>query len=458
MNTTETLARHVAKTTYADLPDSVVRAAKIFILDTFSCALAGSTGPSSDETLAAARNWGTGDAAAVWACSDRLPAPSAALVNAYQIHCLEFDCVHEGGVLHPMSSLMSALLADVESQGRRRRLRITGKDFIAAVATGIDTSCSIAVCSKAPMRFFRPAAVGGFGAAVACAKMRGFTADQIWNTLGVMYGQTSGTMQAHVEGSKLLGLQVGFAARSAIVACDLSEAGIEGPKDVISGQWGYLPLFEGDYDLEPAWSSFGKTWRMLEVGHKPFPSGRLTHYAVDALQQMQKAHGFKAGDVAKITIVCPPLPHRLVGRPDKRDCTPNYAKLSLGFVCARALIKGTVDQFDFVESVLRDEATHDLAAKVDVILDSNPDMNAFGPQDITVKLNDGRSWTTTIQKAIGDPLNPLPRDRQIEKFWKCWDLAASKMPQANGEKLLGMIDNLQSVADVTDLVRLVTPT
>lgn len=457
MTTVAPLAEHVARTQFADLPAAVVRAAKIFILDTFSCALAGSTGPSSAETLAAARHWGAADDASIWARSDRLPAPSAALVNAYQIHCLEFDCVHEGGVLHPMSSLMSALLADVESQSRRKKRRINGKDFVAAVATGIDTSCSIAVCSKAPMRFFRPAAVGGFGAAAACAKLRGFNKDQIWNTLGVMYGQTSGTMQAHVEGSKLLGLQVGFAARSAIVACDLAEAGIDGPKDVISGQWGYLPLFEGEYDLEPAWSSFGKTWRLLEVGHKPFPSGRLTHYAVDALQQMQKAHGFKAGDVAKITIVCPPLPHRLVGRPDKPDCTPNYAKLSLGYVCARTLIKGTVDQFDFVEDVLRDAATHALAAKVEVILDSNPDMNAFGPQDITVKLNDGRSWTQTIHKAIGDPLNPLPRDRQIEKFWKCWDLTANRLPRANGEKLLTMIDALESVDDVVEMVKLVTP-
>lgn len=457
MTSVEPLAAHVARTTYADLPAAVVRAAKIFILDTFSCALAGSTGPSAAETLAAARNWGAGDSAAVWAHTERLPAPSAALVNAYQIHCLEFDCVHEGGVLHPMSSLMSALLADVESQSRKTRRKVGGKDFMAAIAAGIDTSCSIAVCSKAPMRFFRPAAVGGFGAAAACAKLRGFSKDEIWNTLGVMYGQTSGTMQAHIEGSKLLGLQVGFAARSAIVACDLAEAGIDGPKDVISGQWGYLPLFEGEYDLEPAWSNFGKTWRLLEVGHKPFPSGRLTHYAVDALQRMQKAHGFKANDVANVTIVCPPLPHRLVGRDDKIDCTPNYAKLCLGFVCARTLIKGTVDQFDFVDAVLRDAATHELAGKVKVIMDGNPDMNAFGPQDITVKLIDGRSFALTITKAIGDPANPLPRDRQIEKFWRCWDLAASKMPKDNAEKLLAMIDALDSVDDVTDLVRLVTP-
>lgn len=451
------LASHVARTTYGDLPADVVRAAKIFILDTFSCALAGSTGPLSNETLAAARAWGTGDDAAVWARPDRLPAPSAALVNAYQIHCLEFDAVHERGVLHPMSSMTAAVFADVESQSRKTGRKIDGKALITAIAMGIDTSCSIASCSNAPMRFFRPATCGGFGAVMACAKLRGYDKAGIWNALGVMYGQTSGNMQAHIEGSKMLAMQVAFAARNAIAACDLSETGIDAPKDVISGQWGYLPLFEGDYDLEPVWSQFGSVWRLNQVGHKPFPSGRLTHYAIDALQQLQAAHKFTAGDVARVTIVCPPLPHRLVGRPDKLDCTPNYAKLCLAFVCARALIKGTVDQFDFVEDMLRDPATHALAAKVEVIMNDNPDMNAFGPQDITVNLNDGRTFNLTIERAIGDPLNPLPRDRQLEKFWKCWNLAASRLPKSNGELLLKQIDELEHVADVTELVRLVTP-
>ncbi|MBT7450626.1 MAG: MmgE/PrpD family protein, partial [Rhodospirillaceae bacterium] len=98
-NPVEPMVAHVMGTSFADLPTAAVDAAKIFVLDTFSCALAGSTGPSSDEALAAAKLWGIGDGARVWARSERLPPTSAAVVNAYQIHCLEFDCVHEGGVL-----------------------------------------------------------------------------------------------------------------------------------------------------------------------------------------------------------------------------------------------------------------------------------------------------------------------------------------------------------------------
>lgn len=457
MQAIETLVRHVADTRYEALPAATVKAAKIFIYDTFACALGGSTGPSAAEILTAARLWGQGDEASVWSQDIRLPAPHAALVNAYQAHCLEFDCVHEGGVLHPMSSLTAAVMAEIERQKLHHNRLVSGRDFLAAVVAGIDVACSIALASTAPMRFFRPATAGGFGATAACAKIRGFDADGIWKALGILYGQTSGTMQAHVEGSKLLGLQVGFAARSAVTSCDLAACGVDGPKDVLTGTWGYLPLFEGSYDLEPVWSEFGKVHRITEISHKPFPSGRLTHYAVDALQRLQATHGFTADDVARVTCVVPPLPYRLVGRPDIAAPKANYAKLCLGYVCATTLIKGTVDQSDFLDEALLRPDVHALAARVDVIEDANPDPNAFGPQTITVRLHRGHEYTLTIDAAIGHPLNPFTRDRQDEKFWRCWAATPKPLARGNGERVVRLIDSLETVTDMTELTQLMTP-
>jgi len=456
MNPVEPMVAHVMDTRFADLPGGVIDAAKIFVLDTFSCALAGSSGPSADEALAAAKLWGDGEGARVWARLDRLPPSSAAVVNAYQIHCLEFDCVHEGGVLHPMSTLMAAAMAEVDRQSGLGR-EISGEDLIEAIALGIDVSCSIATASNAPMRFFRPALTGGFGATTAVAKLRGFDGPQLHNALGLYYGQAGGNMQAHIEGSKLLGLQVGFGARNAIVACDLAEAGIDGPKDILTGMYGYLVLMEGDYDLEPVWSQWGKVFRLSEVGHKPFPSGRLTHYAVDALQRLVSEHGFTAGDVASVRCEVPPLSMRLVGRPDIPEPEPNYAKLCLGYVCATTLLNGTVNQYDFLPEALKRADVHDLAARVEVIEDDNPDLNAFGPQTISVRLKDGTEHQLTVTHAIGDPHNPLPRDRQLEKFWACWDGAVSDMPREQGERLIEAIDSLEKLEDVAALVSLVRP-
>lgn len=455
-NPVDAMVAHVMGTDYSDLPADAVEAAKIFILDTFSCALAGSTGPSSDEALSAAKLWGTGDGARVWARPDRLPPSSAAVVNAYQIHCLEFDCVHEGGVLHPMSTLMAATMAEVDRQAGEGK-KISGKELIQAIAMGIDVSCSIATTSNAPMRFFRPALTGGFGATTSVSLLRGFNGSKLHNALGLYYGQAGGNMQAHIEGSRLLGLQVGFGARNAIVACDLADTGIEGPKDFLTGMYGYLVLMEGDYTLEPVWSEWGKVFRLCEVGHKPFPSGRLTHYAIDALQRMMKEHTFTAADVAGVRCDVPPLPLRLVGRPDVSDPQPNYAKLCLGYICATTLLNGTITQHDFQPDSLKRADVHDLASRVDVVDDGNPDLNAFGPQTITVTLKDGAQHALTITHAIGDPLNPLPRDRQLEKFWACWESAKSTMPREQGQALIDLIDQLETLEDTSVLLDHVCP-
>lgn len=71
----ETLVQHVASTTYGDLPATAIKSAKIFIYDTFACALAGTTGPATSDVLNAAKLWGTGDEASVWGQDVRLPAP-----------------------------------------------------------------------------------------------------------------------------------------------------------------------------------------------------------------------------------------------------------------------------------------------------------------------------------------------------------------------------------------------
>ena len=455
-NPLDALAHHVATTAYEDLPAATVAAAKIFIFDTFACGIGGKSGFNADRVFEAAQDWGQSGDAHVWARKSPLPAPSAALANAYQIHCLEYDCVHEGAVLHPMSSLFAAAMAEVEREGRKGR-KISGRELIAAVAVGVDVTCTIGLSSRAPMKFFRPAAIGGFGATSAVSRLRKFDETRTAAALGIMYGQTSGTMQPHVEGSPLLALQVGFAARSALVAADLAATGIDGPKNIITGQFGFLPLFEGAYDIDTTWKSWGREWRLLEVGHKPWPCGRLAHFGIEALQKLMAEHKFGAKDVKQVLGRMPPLPMRLVGRPDIPSPNPNYAKLCLAYLGAVTLLRGTVVPEDFADAALVDPITHALAAKFTFEDDGNSDPNTFGPQNFVVTLNSGARHELTITHALGDPRNPLPRDKQLEKFWWSWNAGAKGIPRAKGERLIELIDRLEDVSDATALIDCAMP-
>ena len=295
------LAAHVVGTGYDDLPARAIAATKTFILDSFGVAVVGSAGPWVAELIEAQARWGQGGDARVWVRGTRLPAPAAALVNGYQIHNSEFDCVHEAAVVHPMAVLLAATTAHAERAGK-----VSGRDFLTAIALGVDIAAGLGLGSRAPLRFFRPATAGAFAATAAIGKLMGFDVATLVHAFAITHAQLCGTMQAHAEGSPLLAMQIGFNARNAVVACDLAAAGITGPQNVLEGPFGYYPLFEGAYDLGPVLDGLGKVWRITEVAHKPFPCGRATHGVIDGVLQLKGRHGFEAAEVAGSSAWCRP--------------------------------------------------------------------------------------------------------------------------------------------------------
>ena len=449
MDAIHQLAEHAARTRYHDLPSAAIAAAKTFLLDTFGVGVAGSAGPWANDLVSCLALWGAGDEASVFARGARFPAPSAALANAYQIHNSEFDCVHEGAVVHAMTAVVSAALAHAERCGG-----IGGAELIAALAVGVDVACRIGAASRAPLRFFRPGTAGGFGATAAVGKLMEFDAGTTLRAMGAAYGQMCGTMQAHTEGSGLLGLQVGFNARNAIVACDMAARGVPSVENVLEGPFGFYRLFEGAYDAAAIVEFLGQSWRIAELSHKPFPSGRATHGIVDGLLELRRRIGFAATDVERVTVLVPPLVRHLVGRPVVDRPEPGYARLCAAYVGARALLRGAVELEDFRPAALADPATRALARRFEMEVDGNPDPNALGPVTVTVLLADGRRHEARIETMYGSPANPLTRDAHLAKFRGNWLSGAHRLDEAAGEELIRLVDDLEAVPDARELVRL----
>lgn len=447
-NSADRVARHVVTTRYEDLPPLAVEKVKTFLLDTIGVGIAGTSGAQIDELKAVARSWGDKPEATVWLTGEKLSAQSAAIVNAYQIHCLEYDCVHEGAVLHPMATILSAVFAWLEREAAEGR-HYSGRELITALALGVDVSTMLGIVTDSPLRFFRPATAGGFGAAAAIAKLAGFDETAVKNVLGAQYSQAAGTLQAHVEGTPMLGLQVGLNARSAIVSADLTKAGFRAPHDVFTGQYGYLVLFEQDnYEIEPFLDRLGKDWQILEMAHKPFPSGRLTHGVIDGLGRLMRAHGFAPEDIASVTCHVPPLVSRLVGRPDVPQPASNYAKLCLSFVAGVYLARGHVDVPDFRgREALDDPKVHDFASRVTVVQDDNPDLNALTPQTIAVTLVDGTRHAITLEEVYGHPTVPLSAEENVGKFLRCTGYGSRVLDRARAEALIRTIDTLETLDD-----------
>ena len=351
--------------------------------------------------------------ATVWGTGERLPLAAAAMVNAYQVHAQEFDCVHEGAVVHPMAAILPSLLGWAERSGG-----ISGEKLIRAVVLGVDVAVTLGLCSRAPMRFFRPANCSGFGAVAAVALLARLNGAQTRDAFGIYYGQCCGTMQAHIEASPQLAMQMGFAARNATTAVELAQRGMPGPRAPISGPFGYFALFDGSADPAP-FDALGEAWRITELSHKPFPSGRATHGGIDGLQRLMAAHDIVAGQIKAGRFIVPQLTHRLVGRRPSARMTVAHARLCLAYCAAVCLRRGTVGLDDFTGAALTDPVTLGLAARLHVIADANPDPNAMHPVRVELDLTDSRTLVCDVAEIIGSPALPLSREAARAKFAAC---------------------------------------
>ncbi len=442
------LALHVASTTLATLPPEAVQAVRNFTLDLIGVGIAGTRSPYAAGVRQAAEKWGSGAEAHVFATGEALPAPHAAFVNAFQAHALEFDCVHEGAVLHPFTVVVPVLLAEAERTG------LTGARYVSAAAVGVDVAAGLGVAAKSQIRFFRPATCGLFGAVAALSHARGLNADQTAHAFGYALAFASGTMQAHVEGTPALAASVAGAARSAFVAVDLVEAGLPGPMGSIDGPFGYLSLFELETALEPVLLSLGQTWRAAEVSWKPFPSGRASHGGIDMIQQLVRL-GLTSDNLEQLTISAPPLIHHLVGRPiAPPPLEVNYARLCLPYVGAIALTKRDVDLTDFAPDRLNDPAIHQLAACMQVVVNDVTEASAFVPQSARALLKDGRVLEVGIERLLGTPQRPLSREAHVAKFSACCAFGFGAANPALEDALIAATDQLIELTDVGQLGRL----
>lgn len=445
----DAFVQHGLETRYEDLSADALRAVKTYLLDTIGVGIAGAAVPLTDAVRASASAWAGAGSANVWGRGSVATTPAnASFINGFQIHCQEYDCVHEPAVVHPLATILASLMAECDA-----RRNVSGESLAVALAVAVDLAAGIGISVTSPIKFFRPANAGIFGATLGISRLRGLSHEQTKDALGYALAFNSGTMQAHVEGKPALPIQIGNAARGAIMACDLAQNNMPGPHDSLEGPFGYFALFEDHADPSEVIASLGKVWRIAEVSHKPFPTGRAAQGGIVLMQKL-RAQGVRAEDVEQVTLTAPPLIHRLVGRPITPDMAVNYARLCFQYSGAVALRTGQVGLEDFEDANLRDRDTLTLGQKIQMIDDGSPDPAAFTPQVAVARLRDGCDVEARIDTLYGAPSDPMSAQAHLDKFHRCVAFGfGSDQPEIT-RNLIELTENLETVPDVSILSRL----
>ncbi len=449
-NAIDALVQFALGPTPAAAPSHTIESAKAFLVDTLGCALAG----SAAETNASMVNAFAGDHGPY-----RIPGrpetatrDTAAVLTAHAIHCLEWDAVHEPAVVHAMSVTTGALWAEVQSHEC-----ISGGTFLECLIVGVDIASRLGVATNSPLRFFRPATAGLIGATAAIARMRDLGESETKDALGLAYSQVQGTMQAHVEGTPALAVQVALSARAALNACDMASAGLSGPHDIFTGPFGYFSLIEETGDIGMMLDGLGDRFAIDDLSIKPYPTGRASHGVLSVLLKNITEGTVSSETLAGLTASVPPLVHRLVGRPLKPDMSPAYARLCLPFLVGLALQDGKIDPREFRAARFLDPAIHATAQKVDITIDENPDKNALSPQKVEIQGQKGDKITINVPAVLGAPDNPLSDQDLLAKFQLAASIAFAPLSPEQARPIFAAIRSLDIAKNCFDNFRLLFP-
>jgi 2-methylcitrate dehydratase PrpD len=447
------LATHVTSLHYQGLTPHTIERTKTFVADTLSVGMAGTSVPQAELLLKTLRANDPNGCVGVWGHGLRLSASNAIMVNAFNVHCQEYDCVHEGAVVHAMATLLPVLMAHVQTAGP-----VSGQALITAVVAGIDIACTLGMAGTGGMHFFRPATAGGFGAVAGLAHLRGLTVDELIAAWGFQLAQTSGTMQGHREGSPVLPLQVSFNARAAWQSCDLAQSGLGSLEQPLSGECGYLAMFERGHRTDHLLDELELCSRIDEFSHKPYPSGRATHGGIEGLLNIMEKHQLDADSIESVHVQGPPLVNRLVNRAPLPQPTPNYARLCMPFVLAKVMQHGQLLPSHYRGSDLNDARTYELAQRVSMSIDDNPDQyvdpNAFTPVTVRIHLKNGQCLETTIESMLASESRPLNLQQRRDKFEQCCALAVHKPGCSSA--LWRELERLEEQHDVNEVLTLIT--
>jgi len=456
---TQTAAQFVAQVTFEDLPAEAVRIARRQILD----GLAVQIGGTEQEALAVMGRYitgigGTPQARLLGDSSVKVPAHLAALWHGLAGHAMDWDDTqlarHPGrayGLMtHPTIPPLSAALAIADMLGG-----VTGRDFITAFVAGFEVECKIAEAINPDhyMRGFHSSGtIGTFGSAMAAGKLLGLDVDQLRQVLSLAASMASG-IRANF-GSMTKPLHVGRSSENGVTAALLVREGFTADPNGLDGKWGFLTIAGPGGNPEYVIDEFGSPFSIVDPGTsvKPYPSGVLTHPAMDALRFLMSEERLTADDIARVDLfaannVLGPIRFQFAN-------TELEGKFCFQFLLAAIMVAGRAGKREFTNAFVRSSPV--VAAQRKVFTHHDPAIEAMGYDRIRTRIvvtgTNGRKFERWADENYrGSPLNPLS-DTELEGKFR--DAAAGLLDEPAIEAVFAVVWSLESASDATRLLDL----
>ncbi len=442
------LARHAQDITIGAAPEPVRRQARLCILDTVGCMIAG-TRTDEARLILQCEPLDEGTTVTIPGTAYRRSLAAAIGVNGYLGDVLELNDLIGG---HASIGNVTAALALAEAGGD------SGVALLEAVMRGIEVTARVyGAVYPALKRFTEVGLVpvgipSSIGSAAAASRLLRLDAEQTFHAMAIA-GSLAGWCPAEVvfgDGGTvkpmLFGAQPGATGATAAF---YARQGMKGPPRLLEGKLGYFATSSNAPRLDDA--PWRDAWALARPRRKLHACCGYLHSAVDAMARLRGEIG-RAIEDGTITVYVPPYVADVVSK-EAPPFSSNDARFHLQY-CLALVASG--------EEVIRPEHSIEFEsylAKPEVVraqgrirVVADPALTHYHQCRVAVDLGRRAVREQSVRAPRGSPDEPLTDEEVVAKFLR---LATPVIGAGAAQRFAQAVTGLEEIESVRSLMSLV---